>query len=288
MFDLQRDIDYIELQEGIEYYYSLSREEIINDINCKDLFDVFINALDSGFIRSAEKVNNNWIVNSWVKKGILLGFRIGEVVNMSIGELNFYDKSTYPLKNISLKNNIRIVPGGTSIRRGAFIAHDVAIIPPCFVNVGAYVDSGTMLDSHSLVGSCAQIGKRCHVSAGAQIGGVLEPVNARPVIIEDDVFIGGNTGIYEGTVIKKGAVIATGVVITSSTKIFDLVNEKIIEADSDNSIIVPENAVVVGGSRTIRNNFSNRYGLSIYTPIIIKYKDEKIKAKLALEEALRF
>ena len=288
MLDLQREVDYIALQEGIEYYYNLPREEIINNSNCKELFDIFINALDSGLIRSAEKVKDNWVVNSWVKKGILLGFRIGEVINMSIGEFNFFDKSTYPLKIISLANNIRIVPGGTSIRRGSFVAQDVAVIPPCFVNVGAYVDSGTMLDSHSLVGSCAQIGKRCHISAGAQIGGVLEPVNARPVIIEDDVFIGGNTGIYEGTVIKKGAVIATGVVITSSTKIFDLVNEKIIEADSDNSIIVPENAVVVGGSRTIRNNFSNRYGLSIYTPIIIKYKDEKIKAKLALEEALRF
>jgi 2,3,4,5-tetrahydropyridine-2,6-dicarboxylate N-succinyltransferase len=223
-----------------------------------------------------------------VKKGILLGFRIGKVIDMSIGNMNYFDKSTYPLKNVSLENNIRIVPGGTSIRRGAYLSDDVAIIPPSFVNVGAYVDSGTMLDSHSLIGSCAQIGKRCHISASAQIGGVLEPTSARPVIIEDDVFVGGNTGIYEGALIKKGAVIAAGVVLTSSTKVFDLVNQTTIESNGYAGIVIPENAVVVGGSRIATGRFSEKYGLSVYTPLIIKYRDERIKAKLVLEEALRF
>ena len=276
------------IREQIEFLYNLSKEDLNNENTHSEVFEDFLQALDSGIIRAAEKNNGDWTVNEWVKKGILLGFRIGKVIDMSSGEFNYFDKSTYPLKNVSLENNIRIVPGGTSIRRGAHLCDDVAVIPPCFVNVGAYVDSGTMLDSHSLVGSCAQIGKRCHISASAQIGGVLEPITAKPVIIEDDVFIGGNTGIYEGAIIKKGSVIAAGVVITSSTKVFDLVNETTIESKGNTGIVIPENAVVVGGSRVATGEFSEKYGLSVYTPLIIKYKDERIKAKLALEEALRF
>jgi 2,3,4,5-tetrahydropyridine-2,6-dicarboxylate N-succinyltransferase len=243
------------LREQIEFLFTLSKDGLNNEKNRQEVFENFLQALDTGAIRAAENNNGEWKVNEWVKKGILLGFRIGKVIDMSMGAMNYFDKSTYPLKNISLENNIRIVPGGTSIRRGAYISDDVAVIPPSFVNVGAYVDSGTMLDSHSLIGSCAQIGKRCHISASAQIGGVLEPTSARPVIIEDDVFVGGNTGIYEGAVIKKGSVIAAGVVITSSTKVFDLVNQTTIGSEGNTGIVIPENAVVVGGSRVLTGEF---------------------------------
>jgi 2,3,4,5-tetrahydropyridine-2-carboxylate N-succinyltransferase len=276
------------LKEQIEELYNLPREKLLSDNHNLEVFEYFLNQLDAGKIRAAEKMNSEWVVNEWVKKGILIGFKLGKMADMSVGSLNFYDKSTYPLKTLSINNNIRIVPGGSSIRSGAHICEDVAIIPPCFVNIGSYVDSGTMLDSHSLVGSCAQIGKNCHISAAAQIGGVLEPVSARPVIIEDDVFVGGNTGIYEGTLVKKGSVIAAGVIITSSTKVLDVVNETTITSTNEHGIVIPENAVVVAGSRYAEGKFSQKYGLSIYSPIIIKYKDEKIKAKLALEEALRF
>lgn len=276
------------LREQIETMYSFSKEELISNNRNISIFDNFINLLDEGKIRAAEKVDDVWVVNEWVKKGILAGFKLGKLTNMSVGGFTFFDKSTYPVKNLSIERSLRIVPGGTSIRKGAYINDEVVIMPPTYVNVGGYVDSGTMLDSHSLVGSCAQIGKNCHISASAQIGGVLEPTNARPVIIEDNVFIGGNTGIYEGTVIKKGSVIAAGVVITASTKVFDLVNETEISSTDEHGIVIPENAVVVGGSRVLQGNFPRIYGLSVYSPIIIKYKDEKIKAKLALEEALRF
>jgi 2,3,4,5-tetrahydropyridine-2-carboxylate N-succinyltransferase len=285
---VEKEIRMNRVREQIERLYSLSKDELLSDVTANAIFESFLSELDSGRVRAAEKIEGFWSVNEWVKMGILLGFRLGKVVDMSLGNFKYFDKSTYPLKSVYLNDNIRIVPGGTSIRRGAHLCEDVAVIPPCFINVGAYVGSGTMLDSHSLVGSCAQIGERCHISASAQIGGVLEPISARPVIIEDDVFVGGNTGIYEGALIRRGAVIAAGVVITSSTKIFDLVNETTIESSGNRGIVIPENAVVVGGSRYAKGEFSESYGLSVYTPIIIKYRDEKIKAKLALEEALRF
>ncbi len=248
-----------------------------------------IRGLNSGKIRSAEKNENDiWIVNDWVKKGILLLFKYGNLVEYSINKnFNFFDKHTLPTHNFQLEDNIRIVPGGSSIRTGSYIAPGVICMPPMYINIGAYVDEGTMIDSHALVGTCAQIGKRVHLSAASQIGGVLEPPNARPVIVEDDVMIGGNCGVYEGTLIRKRAVLGSGVVITSSTKIFDLVQERIIKAEAGNPIEIPEGAVVIPGTRKINTPFAAQYGLSISSPIIIKYRDEKTDSKTALEDYLR-
>lgn len=249
-------------------------------------FDEFIELLDNGEIRSAIKKDNKWIANEWVKKGILLGFKLGEVVDYSIEGFSFYDKDTYPAKTFN-NNKRRIVPGGTSLRKGSYLNENVIVMPPTYVNVGAYVDSDTLLDSNVLVGSCAQVGSNCHISAGVQIGGVLEPINSTPVIVEDNVFIGGNSGIYEGVLVKKGAVISSGVVITASTPIYDIVNEEIIKKDNDGVLKIPENAVVVPGTRPINTSFGKNENLSISTPIIIKYKDKSTSAKLSLEEALR-
>jgi len=248
-----------------------------------------IGGLNSGKIRSAEKNENDvWIVNDWVKKGILLLFKYGNLVDYSINKVfNFFDKHTLPTHNFQLEDNIRIVPGGSSIRTGSYIAPGVICMPPMYINIGAFVDEGTMIDSHALVGTCAQIGKRVHLSAASQIGGVLEPPNARPVIVEDDVMIGGNCGVYEGTLIRSRAVLGSGVVITSSTKIFDLVQERIIKAEAGNPIEIPEGAVVVPGARKINTPFAAQYGLSISSPIIIKYRDEKTDSKTALEDYLR-
>ena len=252
-----------------------------------EVFEDFVSLLDSGKIRAAEKKGNKWIVNSWVKTGILLGFKMGKLVPYDFHGTRMFDKHTYPIKKISLEDGIRLVPGGTSVRRGAFIASNVTIMPPSYVNVGAYVDEGTMLDSHSLVGSCAQIGKKCHISAGVQIGGVLEPVNLSPVIVEDEVLMGGNSGIFEGVVVKKRAVIAAGVLLTSSMKIYDVVLNRVIEKDENNVLTVPENSVVVSGSRPASGEFAQKNRISIYTPVIVKYRDDKTDEKSQLEEVLR-
>src|SRR6185369_4081648 len=220
---------------------------------------------------------------------ILLGFRMGKVVEMSMETetLRFFDKDTYPLRPMTVDDKVRIVPGGSTIRDGVYIAENVVLMPPCYVNVGAYVDEGTMIDSHALVGSCAQIGKRVHLSAAAQIGGVLEPVGAVPVVIEDDVLVGGNTGVYEGTIVRRRAVLASGVILTRSTPVFDLPNERIIKSEGENSLEIPAGAVVVQGSRAVTNDFGKENGLSIYCPIIVKYRDEKTDASTKLEDYLR-
>lgn len=249
----------------------------------------FLQLLNEGKIRAAEKTTNgNWKVNDWVKKGILLLFKYGELVDISINnQFRYFDKHTLELKKINLNDKIRLVPGGSAIRNGSFVAPNVICMPPMYINIGAYVDEGCLIDSHSLVGSCAQIGKNVHLSAGSQIGGVLEPIGALPIIIEDNVFIGGNCGIYEGVLIRSGAVIASGVILTSSMKIFDLVNNKILQKEQNKPLEIPENAVVITGSRFIDTPFARQFGISIYTPLIIKYRDKSTDAKVELETILR-
>ncbi len=247
--------------------------------NDRAIFDEFLNLLNTGKIRAAEKKDGIWTVNEWVKKGILVGFKMGKIVKT---EKDYLDKDTFPIRRFGLNDKVRIVPQGSTIRSGSYIAKGVVMMPPAYVNTGCYVDEFTMLDSHSLVGSCAQIGKRVHLSAAAQIGGVLEPINANPVIIEDEVFIGGNCGIYEGVIVKKRAIIAAGVIITSGTPVFDAVNDTFLEKVNGN-IVIPENAVVVSGSRVLKSNDK----FHIYCPIIIKYRDEKSDTSVKLEEFLR-
>jgi 2,3,4,5-tetrahydropyridine-2,6-dicarboxylate N-succinyltransferase len=245
-------------------------------------------ALTRGDIRAAEKVAGRWVVNAWVKQGILLGFRLGELKEMSDGDvLSFVDKDTFPARRLSLADRIRLVPGGSSIREGAYVAPSVICMPPMFINVGAYVDEGTMIDSHALVGSCAQIGKRVHVSAAAQIGGVLEPINAAPVILEDDVLVGGNCGVYEGTLVHARAVLGAGTILTRSTPLYDLVRGEVYRASSEQPLEVPENAVVVPGSRAVKKGKGAEWNLSLYTPVIVKYRDEKTERGVELEEWLR-
>lgn len=254
------------------------------------IYEEFKSALRRGEIRSAEKdADGNWHANAWVKQGILLGFRMGKMVEMSLPTetLQFFDKDTFPLRPMTLNDGIRIVMGGSAIRDGCYVAPGVVVVPPAYINVGAYVGEGTMVDSHALVGSCAQIGKRVHLSAAAQIGGVLEPVNATPVIIEDDVLVGGNTGVYEGTIVRERAVLASGVILTRSTPVFDLPNERIIKSEAGESLEVPAGAVVVQGSRSVSSGFGKDNGLSIYCPIIVKYRDEKTDASTRLEDYLR-
>ena len=274
------------LQEKIEQLFTKTEF----DANDHETFNDFKTALRRGEIRSAEKdENGDWKANAWVKRGILVGFKMGDMVTMSMsGEtLQFFDKNTYPLRPMNLDDKVRIVPGGSAIRDGSYVAQNVVLMPPCYVNVGAYVDEGTMIDSHALVGSCAQIGKRVHLSAAAQIGGVLEPVNANPVVIEDDVLVGGNTGVYEGTIVRERAVLASGVILTRSTPVFDLVNNTIIKSEEGKSLEIPENAVVVQGSRQITSGFGKENNLSIYAPIIVKYRDERTDAATRLEDYLR-
>lgn len=256
----------------------------------RKVFESFKAALRNGEIRAAEKdVEGNWRTNAWVKQGILLGFKMGGMVEMSkVGEsFKFFDKETYPLHPMTLEDGVRIVPGGSTIRDGSYVAKGVVCMPPCYINVGAYVDAGTMIDSHALVGSCAQIGKNVHLSAAAQIGGVLEPIGAMPVVIEDNVLVGGNTGVYEGTIVRERAVLASGVILTRSTPVFDLQNNKIIKSDGENPLEIPAGAVVVQGSRQITSGFGKENGLSIYAPIIVKYRDEKTDASTQLEDYLR-
>jgi 2,3,4,5-tetrahydropyridine-2,6-dicarboxylate N-succinyltransferase len=256
------------------------------------LFADFKAALNVGRIRSAEpsaESSTGWRVNAWVKKGILLGFRMGGVVEMSVDHerLPFFDKSTYPVKQFTAASGVRIVPGGSSIRDGCYVGKGVTCMPPMFINAGAYVDDGVMVDSHALVGSCAQVGKNCHISAASQIGGVLEPVGALPVIIEDDVLVGGNCGIYEGTVVKRRAVLGTGTILNRSTPVYDLVRQTVHRATGDQPLVIPEEAVIVAGARAITSGPGKDWGISVYTPVIVKYRDAKTDAKIQLEDLLR-
>jgi 2,3,4,5-tetrahydropyridine-2-carboxylate N-succinyltransferase len=276
----------MELKERIEQLFDKS-EFTPED---RDVFEEFKTALRKGEIRSAERdADGNWHANSWVKQGILLGFRMGRLVEMSkpTETFQFFDKDTFPLRPMTVADNVRIVMGGSAVRDGSYVAPTVVLVPPCYVNVGAYVDEGSMVDSHALVGSCAQIGKRVHLSAAAQIGGVLEPVGAVPVIIEDDVLVGGNTGVYEGTIVRERAVLASGVILTRSTPLFDLVNGEVIKSDGDKPLEVPAGAVVVQGSRAVTSEQGRAWGLSIYAPIIVKYRDEKTDVSTKLEDYLR-
>jgi len=283
------------LQQSIEHFFAAG-PAAVGDKNALAAFHQLRDALEAGTLRSAEldaASPTGWCVNAWVKRGILLGFRLGALEEMNVKHpdggsiLSFVDKATYPARRFSAKQGIRIVPGGSSVRSGAHLAKGVVMMPPAYVNVGAFVDEGTMIDSHALVGSCAQIGKRVHLSAAAQIGGVLEPINASPVIIEDDVIIGGNTGVYEGTIVRSRAVLAAGVILTRGTPVFDLPNNKVLKATPETPLIIPSGAVVVAGSRAITTSPGKDLGLSVYTPIIVKYRDEKTDLSTTLEDLLR-
>lgn len=245
--------------------------------------------LNSGKIRAAEKsADGQWRVNSWVKTGILLGFRLGKVQPVATGSsFTFFDNDTYPVKRFELTDRVRIVPGGTSVRDGCFVAPGTVLIPPAWINVGAFVDEGTMVDSHALVGSCAQIGKRVHLSAAAQIGGVLEPVGALPVIIEDDVLVGGNSGVYEGTIVRERAVLAPGTLLTGGTVVYDLVKNATYRRNGDQPLEIPAGAVVVPGSRPVSSGHGKEMGLSLYAPVIVKYRDAKTDTAVQLEELMR-
>ena len=274
-YTIEELYDSPEDQSGEEYYTA---------------FDEFKLALNDGRIRAAEPDPGSptgWKVNPWVKKGILLGFRIGRITEMPPAGLQFRDKHTFPLKQMRWNFNARIVPGGSSIRDGCYVGRNVTCMPPMFVNVGAYVDDGTMIDSHALVGSCAQVGKRVHLSAAAQIGGVLEPVGAMPVIVEDDALVGGNCGVFEGTIVGEGSVLAAGTILTGSTPVYDLVRDAIYRSDGEKPLMIPAGAVVVPGARAITEGRGKELGLSLYTPIIVKYRDEKTDQAVRLEELLR-
>jgi len=280
-----------ELQSSIE---KLSDQTSIRDIAAaRELFANFRAALTAGEIRAAEKITSGpdagrWRANAWVKQGILLGFRLGELKAMSDGDVfSFVDKDTFPARRIDIKDRVRVVPGGSTIREGAYVAPSVICMPPMFINVGAYVGEGTMIDSHALVGSCAQIGKRVHLSAAAQIGGVLEPVSAVPVVIEDDVLVGGNCGVYEGTLVRSRAVLGAGTVLTRSTPLYDLVRGVVHRATAEHPLDVPEDAVVVPGSRAVAKGKGTEWNLSLYTPVIVKYRDDKTERGVELEDWLR-
>jgi 2,3,4,5-tetrahydropyridine-2-carboxylate N-succinyltransferase len=257
-----------------------------------DLFYQFKRKLNLGEVRAAQpdaSAKNGWRVTTWVKKGILLGLRMGMIVDMSVDRSRqpYFDKATYPVRQFSLDDGVRIVPGGSSIRDGCFIGRGVICVPPMFINVGAYVGKNTLVDSHALVGSCAQIGEDCHISAAAQIGGVLEPVGAMPVIVENNVMVGGNCGVYEGTIVKERAVLGSGVILTRSTPVYDVVRGEVLTATDDDPLVIPEGAVVVAGSRAIRKGKGQEWGISLYTPVIVKYRDSKTDARVRLEDYLR-
>jgi 2,3,4,5-tetrahydropyridine-2-carboxylate N-succinyltransferase len=280
---------FTQLQQSIERHFAAGPAAIDDPAAMADFLSLR-SALESGQLRSASPdpaSPTGWRVNAWVKQGILLGFRLGQLREFTAGELPFVDKHTYPVRQFAAKDGIRLVPGGSSIRSGAYVAHGVVCMPPMYINAGAYVDEGTMVDSHALVGSCAQIGKRVHLSAAAQIGGVLEPINASPVVIEDDVLVGGNSGVYEGTIVRKGAVLAAGTNLTRGTPVFDLVNGVILRATADLPLIVPADAVVVPGSRAVSKGKGQQWGLSLYAPVIVKYRDEKTDLSTTLEDLLR-
>jgi 2,3,4,5-tetrahydropyridine-2-carboxylate N-succinyltransferase len=276
------------LQADIEHLYAAGPPQGEAVAAARKVFAEFRQALSHGKVRAAEKREGRWHVNPWVKQGILLGFRLGELADMSgAGPLSFVDKSTFPVRHFEIADRVRVVPGGSSIRSGAYIAPGVICMPPMYVNAGAYVDEGTLIDSHALVGSCAQVGKRVHLSAAAQIGGVLEPVNASPVIIEDDVLVGGNCGVYEGTQIRQGAVLGAGVILTRATPVYDIVREQVYRAGPETPLTVPENAVVVPGARAVTKGKAAEWGLSLYTPVIVKYRDDKTQSSIELEDLLR-
>ena len=262
--------------------------------HAEQVVDALLGALERGEVRAAERSDNGaWTAVTWVKRGILLGFRVGRIVDMSLGghhgepKLGFFDKHTYPPRQITLETGVRVVPGGSSVRRGAYLAPGVVCMPPMYVNVGAWVGAGTMVDSHALVGSCAQVGERVHLSAAAQIGGVLEPVNAAPVVIEDDVLVGGNCGVYEGTIVRAKAVLASGVILTRGTPVYDLVHERVYRGSADAALEIPAGAVVVPGARQVTGGWGKEQGLSLQTPVIVKYRDEKTDLATALEGWLR-
>jgi 2,3,4,5-tetrahydropyridine-2,6-dicarboxylate N-succinyltransferase len=277
----------MELEKLIPQHLTRKRENL--DAESRGIFQEFLKKLESGEIRAAEKKEGKWKVHLWVKQGILLGFKLGEIVDFSLNErFHFRDKDTFPPQDFSeRKLPFRIVPGGSTVRSGAFIGNNVTMMPPMYINVGAYVDDDTMVDSHALVGSCAQIGKRVHLSAACQIGGVLEPIGALPVIIEDDVLIGGNCGIYEGTIVESRAVIGAGTVITGSTPVYDLVRGGILRKTPEAPLLIPRNAVVVPGSRPARGEFAAEHKIHLATPVIVKYRDDATDATTALEELLR-
>ncbi len=281
MSDLQRQIEAL-----------VAQGQIANRGDARDVFIALRTALGRGDVRAAEPdpaTPSGWRVNAWVKQGILLGFRFGDTVDQSAdhGRWPFYDKDTLPIKRPGLEAGIRVVPGGSTIREGAFVAKGVICMPPMYINIGAFVDEGTLVDSHALVGSCAQIGRRVHLSAAAQIGGVLEPVGALPVIIEDDVLIGGSTGVYEGAVVKQRAVLAAGVVLTGSTPLYDLPNGRIIRAAEREPLVVPAGAVVVPGARAVTAGAGREWGLSLAAPVIVKYRDDRTDTRTELEAWIR-
>ena len=278
---MQSDIE--ELFEAKPAFYRVADQQV---------FFQFKTALNEGAIRAAEPdaaAPTGWRVNTWVKKGILLGFRMGVIVDQSIDRTKqpFFDKDTYPVRQFTAESGVRIVPGGSSVRDGCFIGKSVTCMPPMYINVGAYVSDGTMVDSHALVGSCAQVGRNCHISAASQLGGVLEPIGAMPVILEDDVLVGGNCGVYEGTIVKRGAVLGTGTILNRSTPVYDLARNQIHRATDDSPLVIPEGAVVIAGSRAVTNGPGKEWGISIYTPVIVKYRDEKTGTRVQLEDLLR-
>jgi 2,3,4,5-tetrahydropyridine-2-carboxylate N-succinyltransferase len=282
-----------QLQATIERHFAAG-PSAIGDPSAMAAFLSLRAALESGELRAASPdpaSPTGWRVNAWVKRGILLGFRLGDLEESAAGRLSFIDKHTYPVRHFTTADGVRVVPGGSSVRAGAYVARGVVCMPPMYINAGAWVDEGSMVDSHALVGSCAQIGKRVHLSAAAQIGGVLEPVNASPVVIEDDVLVGGNCGVYEGTIVRAGAVLAAGTILTRGTPVFDLVNGTILRATADLPLIIPQNAVVVPGSRAVAkgkgHELSREWGLSLYAPVIVKYRDERTDLSTALEDLLR-
>jgi 2,3,4,5-tetrahydropyridine-2-carboxylate N-succinyltransferase len=278
-----------QLQEAVERFFTAG-PAAIGDPSAMDAFLELRAALENGQARAASPDAGSptgWRVNSWVKQGILLGFRLGALQDSSSGGFSFVDKQTFPPRHFTVADGVRLVPGGSSVRAGAYVARGAVCMPPMYINTGAWVDEGTMIDSHALVGSCAQIGKRVHLSAAAQIGGVLEPVNASPVVIEDDVLVGGNCGVYEGTIVRQGAVLAAGTILTRGTPVFDLVHGAILRATADLPLIIPQNAVVVPGSRAVSKGKGQEWGLSVYAPVIVKYRDEKTGLSTALEDLLR-
>jgi 2,3,4,5-tetrahydropyridine-2-carboxylate N-succinyltransferase len=278
-----------QLQEMIERYFAAG-PAAIGDSAAMTAFLSLRTAVECGEVRAASPDPGSatgWKVNAWVKQGILLGFRLGVLEELPGGGLSFVDKDTYPARYFSAGDGVRVVPGGSSIRAGSYVARGVVCMPPMYINAGAYVDEGTMVDSHALVGSCAQIGKRVHLSAAAQIGGVLEPVNATPVVIEDDVLVGGNCGVYEGTIVRKGAVLAAGTILTRGTPVFDLARGEVLRATAEMPLIIPEKAVVVPGSRAVSKGKGQEWGLSLYAPVIVKYRDDKTSLSTALEDLLR-
>jgi 2,3,4,5-tetrahydropyridine-2-carboxylate N-succinyltransferase len=275
-----------DLPSQIEAFHALPPEALGDE--ARAVFDELLDALERGEARAAEPGPEGWRVNGWVKKGILLGFRLGTIVATEpAGPLSFLDKDTFLPRRFSVTDGVRVVPGGSAVRHGAHVAKGVVIMPPAYINVGAYVGEGSLIDSHALVGSCAQVGRRVHLSAAAQLGGVLEPVGALPVIVEDDVLVGGNCGVYEGTIVGRRAVLGSGVILTGSVTVYDVPRKTTYRRQGDQPLRIPEGAVVVPGSRRLADAFAERNGLALYTPVIVKYRDEKTDAAAALEDALR-